>query len=128
MQLKPSAGDGAFLIPMIRRLLDSVENTQDARRNSGCLHAYELDEESAARAIDLAVAELVGRGVDTKTAKKIAHGWVTVGDYLLESRADRKADLVVGNPHTSAMTIFRKARSMHTVASTQQWSVAATYM
>jgi hypothetical protein len=97
--VEPSAGDGAFLIPMIRRLLDSVEKhgkTLDETRSS--LHAYELNQESAARAINLAVTELVSRGVDAKTAKKIARGWVTVGDYLLESRTDRKADLVVGNP------------------------------
>src|SRR5665213_1549728 len=97
--VEPSAGDGAFLLPMIRRLLDSVEKhgrTLDQARNA--LHAYELDEQSATRAIGLAVAELVRRGADIKTAKKIAHGWVTVGDYLLESPSDRKADLVVGNP------------------------------
>jgi len=97
--VEPSAGDGAFLIPMIRRLLDSAEKhgrTLDDARNA--LHAYELDQESVARAIGLAMAELVGRGVDAKTAAEIAHGWVTVGDYLLESRADRKANLVVGNP------------------------------
>jgi adenine-specific DNA-methyltransferase len=97
--VEPSAGDGAFLIPMIRRLLDSVEKhgkTLDQARSA--LHAYELDQQSSARAIGLAVAELVSRGVDGKTAKKMAHGWVTVGDYLLESRTDRKADLVVGNP------------------------------
>jgi hypothetical protein len=97
--VEPSAGDGAFLIPMIRRLLDSVEkHGRTLNEIRGSLHAYELDQESAARAIVLAMAELVGRGVDAKTAKKLAHGWVTVGDYLLESRADRKADLVVGNP------------------------------
>ncbi|HUZ39963.1 MAG TPA: N-6 DNA methylase [Acidimicrobiales bacterium] len=97
--VEPSAGDGAFFIPMIRRLLDSVEKngrTLDEARSA--LHAYELDQESASRAIHLAVEELVSRGIDAKTAKKIAHGWVTVGDYLLESRTDRKADLVVGNP------------------------------
>ena len=97
--VEPSAGDGAFFIPMIRRLLDSVEKNGRTLDEARCaLHAYELDQESASRAIHLAVAELVSRGIDAKTAKKIAHGWVTVGDYLLESRTDRKADLVVGNP------------------------------
>jgi hypothetical protein len=97
--VEPSAGDGAFLLPMIRRLLDSVEThgrTLDQARTA--LHAYELDEQSATRAIGLAVAELVRRGADIATAKVIAQGWVTVGDYLLQSPSDRKADLVVGNP------------------------------
>ncbi|MBW4079330.1 MAG: N-6 DNA methylase [Acidobacteria bacterium] len=97
--VEPSAGDGAFLLPMIRRLLDSVEKhgrPLDEARNA--LHAYELDERSATRAIGLAVSELVRRGVDAAIAKTIAHGWVTVGDYLFESVSDRQADLVVGNP------------------------------
>lgn len=97
--VEPSAGDGAFLLPMIRRLLDSVEKHGRSLDEAGsALHAYELDQQSAARAISLAVAELVRRGTDVRTAETIAHGWVTVADYLLESPSDRKADLVVGNP------------------------------
>lgn len=97
--VEPAAGKGAFLVPMIRRLLDSLEAhgrpVSDAR---DALHAYELDEGAAALVIDLAVMELRRRGVDPKAARSIADGWVTVGDYLLATTKDRKADLVVGNP------------------------------
>ena len=97
--VEPSAGEGAFLVPMIRRLLDSLEAhgrpLSDARH---ALHAYELDERSAAQVIDRAIEELRSRGIDARTARSMAQGWVTVGDYLLLSRKDRRADLVIGNP------------------------------
>jgi hypothetical protein len=97
--VEPSAGEGAFLLPMIQRLLDSIEkhgrSLDDAR---SALHAYELDQRSASLAIGLATDELLRRGMDRKTAEEVAQGWVTVGDYLLGSPRDRKADFVVGNP------------------------------
>jgi adenine-specific DNA-methyltransferase len=97
--VEPSAGEGAFLRPMIRRLLASIRRhgrpLSDAR---SALHAYELDEGSAELAVALAKKELEEWGASPAEAKAIAQSWVTVGDYLLESRRDRKADLVVGNP------------------------------
>jgi adenine-specific DNA-methyltransferase len=97
--VEPAAGEGAFLMPMIRRLLTSARmhgrEMADVRR---ALHAYELDEQSAAHASNLAATELRENGVATLEADEIAKSWVTVGDYLLDSRTDRRADLVVGNP------------------------------
>ena len=97
--VEPSAGEGAFLLPMIRRLLDSLErhdrSLSEARH---ALRAYELNERSARMVIDLAVQELRHRGIDARTARSIAQGWVAVGDYLLLSRKDHRADFVIGNP------------------------------
>lgn len=97
--VEPSAGEGAFLVPMVRRLLCSIEThgrtLSDAR---SAIHAYELDERSVAQAISLVTSELERWGVSHSEALEVARGWVTVGDYLLESRRDRKADIVVGNP------------------------------
>lgn len=97
--VEPSAGEGAFLVHIVRRLLASIElhgrSLSDIR---SAIHALELDEEAAERAISLVVEELTRWGVNTREASEIAHGWVTIGDYLLQSRQDRKADLVVGNP------------------------------
>ena len=84
---------------MVRRLLASIRQhgrpLSDAR---SALHAYELDEGSAIQATTLVTKELEEWGAPSTEAKAIAQSWVTVGDYLLESRRDRKADLVVGNP------------------------------
>ncbi len=97
--VEPAAGDGAFLVPMVRRLLASVtargQSLSGARES---LRAYELDASAAARAMRLLVAELRNHGVRSDEASKLARGWVCVGDYLLASPQDRRADLVVGNP------------------------------
>jgi adenine-specific DNA-methyltransferase len=97
--VEPSAGEGAFLVPMIRRLLKSLP--AHGRQLSDCrdsICAYELDGESAAHAVELAAAELRLYGASAGLARAVAQGWVSVGDYLLASPKDRRADLVVGNP------------------------------
>ena len=97
--VEPSAGRGAFLVPMIRRLLESLAaqgRSLDEARES--IRAYELDADSARHAVDLAVRELQKHGASTKEARLLAEGWIRVGDYLLTSPGDRRADFVVGNP------------------------------
>jgi adenine-specific DNA-methyltransferase len=97
--VEPSAGEGAFLVPMIRRLLQSLpahDRRLDDCRDS--IRAYELDADSAERAVELAARELRRHGAGAGLAMEVAEGWVSVGDYLLASPQDRRADLVVGNP------------------------------
>jgi len=97
--VEPAAGTGAFLLPMVRRLIASLQahgrKISDAAR---ALRAYELDASAAAGAIEAVTHELISAGIDSTESDAIARGWVTVGDYLVDSRADRRADLVVGNP------------------------------
>jgi adenine-specific DNA-methyltransferase len=97
--VEPSAGEGAFLVPMIRRLLASLaahdRDLADARQS---IRAYELDADSARRAVELARRELRQHGASAAEARDMAEGWVGVGDYLLGSHGDRRADFVVGNP------------------------------
>ncbi len=97
--VEPSAGEGAFLLPMIRRLLLSLaahgRPITDARQ---AIHAYELDGRAAALVISMAEHELRQHGIDPVTALSIANGWVTVGDYLLASPEEGACDFVVGNP------------------------------
>ena len=97
--VEPSAGAGAFLVPMIRRLLQSLPaHGRQLRDCRDSIRAYELDGDSAARAVELTAAELRSYGASAGLAREIAQGWVSVGDYLLASPKDRRADLVVGNP------------------------------
>jgi len=97
--VEPSAGEGAFLLPMVRRLVASVRahGGQLSRARDSIL-AYELDAVAAARAIDLVDQQLRDLGVGAVEARDLATGWVRVGDYLLDSRHDRRADIIVGNP------------------------------
>jgi len=97
--VEPSAGEGAFLVPMVRRLAASVRargrSLADARE---AIRAYELDAGAAARAVDLVAGELAAHGVSVREARELAAGWVWSGDYLLDSRQDRRADVIAGNP------------------------------
>jgi adenine-specific DNA-methyltransferase len=97
--VEPSAGSGAFLVPMVRRLLKSVathgRSVTDARES---IRAYELDGHAASRATHLVARELCEHGLSHAEARELAQGWIGVGDYLLASPKDRRADLVVGNP------------------------------
>ncbi len=97
--VEPSAGAGAFLVPMVRRLMTSAafhkRSVADIR---GAIHAYELDSGAAGEATRLVVQELREHGLSDTEARDLARSWIGVGDYLLASPQDRRADLVVGNP------------------------------
>jgi hypothetical protein len=96
--VEPSAGDGAFLVPMVERLILSCKQLgRSVTECDGSLVAYELDEGSAEKARDVTVAVLTASGVDQALALRLAKKWVRYGDYLLESTSV-DADFVIGNP------------------------------
>jgi len=98
LAIEPAAGNGAFLGPMIERLVASCRKLD--RSLSDCRHsllAYELDEHSAARARAAAQETLIRHGTAVPLAKQLADAWVRNQDYLLD--ADHKqADFIIGNP------------------------------
>ena len=96
--VEPAAGDGAFLGPMVERLLESCQKL--GRPLSDCrasLIAFELEEESAKRARALAIGILTQRGVKRELAECLAAAWVRTADYLFEA-VSIEADFVIGNP------------------------------
>jgi len=97
--VEPAAGEGAFLVPMVRRLLASLQlhgrTISEAKR---ALLAHEVDGEAAAWARELVVAELTEAGVARREAERAAAGWVVEGDYLLSSTTAPRADVIIGNP------------------------------
>jgi hypothetical protein len=98
LAIEPAAGDGAFLGPMIERLIDSCQRLE--RPFSDChksLLAYELDDDSAQRARALAVDVLEARGVTRALAESLAGGWIRNADYLFDG-GNAAADFVIGNP------------------------------
>ncbi|MDF0644733.1 MAG: Eco57I restriction-modification methylase domain-containing protein [Nitrospira sp.] len=99
LAIEPAAGEGAFLEPMIERLLDSCQ--QFGRNLSECRHsllAYEVDEPSAARARLLATRILLHHGADRTLAEELAGEWVVTKDYLFDVSNQLQADFVIGNP------------------------------
>ncbi len=98
LAIEPAAGDGAFLGPIVERLMDSCERF--GRPFADCqdsLIAYELDDESARRTRALVAGILADRGVERPLAEHLAAGWVRTGDYLFEGTSN-EADFIIGNP------------------------------
>jgi adenine-specific DNA-methyltransferase len=96
--VEPAAGDGAFLGPMIERLMESCSKLRRPIQEClGSLIAYEVDESSAHRARALALDVLEKHGVDLSVAEQLAASWVKAGDYLFDA-CSIEADFVIGNP------------------------------
>jgi hypothetical protein len=98
LAIEPAAGDGAFIGPMVERLVKSCRN--HARPLSECLNsiiAYELNEESAARSRMITCETLLNHKVERALAVRLAEAWVRNGDYLFDG-IHQEADFIIGNP------------------------------
>src|SRR6185312_5971035 len=96
--IAPAAGEGAFLIEMVRRLVASARSSGRPLANcKSSIIAYELDQPSAARARDAVAAELFRLGVSENESEQLVHAWIKCGDYLLDDWSTQ-ADFVLGNP------------------------------
>jgi hypothetical protein len=96
--VEPAAGDGAFLLPMIERLVQSCKRLgRPLSECEGSLIAYELDDDSAERVRASTIGVLTDFGVERTLAQHLAATWVHAGDYLFESTSI-EADFVLGNP------------------------------
>ncbi|MCB1088378.1 MAG: SAM-dependent methyltransferase, partial [Verrucomicrobiae bacterium] len=81
--LEPSAGDGAFLSAMVKRLVDSCERHGIPLSQAGnALQAFEIDPAAAERAVEVVRATLVALKVPATTAIALARQWIKVGDFL----------------------------------------------
>ncbi len=99
LAIEPAAGEGAFLIPMARRLVAScLSLKRPISRCAGSLVAYEIDEPSASKARRAVVDALTAVGVSDYDARALATTWVHTGDFLRDSFHLDGADFVVGNP------------------------------
>ncbi len=116
--VEPSCGSGAFLGPIIDRLLESSRmNGRDLRSLAPAIRAFDLLEENASLARKEAVLRLVAAGLDDEDAQNIAAQWVTTADFLLTPLAGGSADYVIGNPPyirlesvpSSLMIAYRRA-------------------
>jgi hypothetical protein len=127
--VEPAAGEGALLLPMIRRLVASVRahgGTLSGARDA--IRAYELDAATAARLTDLVGRQLRDCGVRAGQARDLAAGWVRTGDYLLDPQRGHRADVVVDNPRISGTTMSQQRRWRRTGACTRRWWAGGTSM
>ncbi len=97
--LEPSAGDGAFLSGMVKRLVASCEiHGLPLSAATKALQAFEIDPEAAERGIEVVKSTLISSGVSSATAEKLARSWIKTGDFLEASLCFPIADFVIGNP------------------------------
>ncbi len=97
--VEPSCGTGAFLVPVVDRLIASCRRYgRDLDSIAGAIRAFDLLEANAERARKAAAEQLVEAGLDRSSAEEMAASWVTTGDFLLAGHEPASAHHVVGNP------------------------------
>jgi adenine-specific DNA-methyltransferase len=110
--LEPSCGSGAFVVPMVERLIRSARE-----------HGRKLDEIHAAlAAVDLLPANvdhsreavekaLMRFKIPPALANELAHDWIRQGDFLLSPPQERTVDFVLGNPPYLRLEAVPRQRS-----------------
>lgn len=97
--LEPSCGSGAFLQPIVERLIASAQtHGRDLATLGGAIRAYDLQRGHVDASRQLCVEKLTSAGLAGSSATRIASAWVQHADFLLAQVEDRNVDVVVGNP------------------------------
>ncbi|WP_211283296.1 Eco57I restriction-modification methylase domain-containing protein [Propionicimonas paludicola] len=105
--VEPSAGLGAFLFPMVERLIASASaHGRDLRSLSSAIRAWELQPTNVQTLRSRVRRLLIDAGASNLDAHHLAHQWIIEGDFLLPPGDDlltcdaepTVADVVVGNP------------------------------
>lgn len=97
--VEPSCGAGAFLGPMVERLVDSCDRHSRPLSDSvGAIRAFDILHGNAELGRKMAAATLEAHGLDSDEARELAAQWVRHGDFLLTDHEPAGADFVVGNP------------------------------
>ncbi len=96
--VEPSVGSGAFLEPIVERLVASAKR-HGAQWGllEGAIRGFDLQPAHVSTCRHRAAAILESAGADAATAERLAASWVQAADFLLDD-GDLVADFVVGNP------------------------------
>jgi hypothetical protein len=97
--LEPSAGDGAFLQGMVRRLIQSCRlHGIPVEQAAQAIGAFKIDPGAAEKAIGVVCSTLGDLGIPGPTADSLARSWIRIDDFLEASLAFPIADFVIGIP------------------------------
>lgn len=95
---EPACGDGAFLLPMVRRLSTSLRNHgRTLAEAKDTLRAFDLQPQHVKTCRTLVTECLVAESWNRTEASRTARGWISQGDYLLTDHPPTAA-FVIGNP------------------------------
>ncbi len=96
--VEPSVGSGAFLVPVVERLLTSARaHGTDLAELSGAIFGLDLQSEHVETSRASVVELLLAGGAAEGQATLLADGWIRTGDFLLDE-IPGQVDFVVGNP------------------------------
>lgn len=96
--LEPAAGHGAFIIPLIPRLVRACKS-----RRLSCdtlrpvIRAFEIDPVVAASLRRKSATELRKQGLAPEQVRRLVRSWIQTGDFL-EKRITMRFSHIVGNP------------------------------
>lgn len=97
--IEPSCGTGAFLVPVVERLIESsAAHGRDLGALGSAIRAFDLLDANAERARKAVAGLLTNHGLHEDEAGTLVGGWVNSGDFLLHPHEAAGADYVVGNP------------------------------
>lgn len=97
--VEPAVGEGAFLGPMIDRLVASCAlHGRRLEESEPAIAAFDVSTTNVERARKVVAARLVDAEVTPETAEWLAQRWIRCGDFLLDDLAPESADFVLGNP------------------------------
>lgn len=110
--IEPACGSGAFLIPMIERLVDSARlHGRDLEDASTAIGAVDLIPQNVALSQAAARDALNSLDVPVELAAELALAWISTEDFLLDPPAEHSADFVVGNPPYVRLEAVARERS-----------------
>lgn len=96
--LEPAAGQGAFFLPLLPRLVRSCRQQKKSFDVlQPIIRAYEIDARVANTLRSQTETMLEALGVDRLTARRIARDWIRNKDFL-EARPRTRFTHIVGNP------------------------------
>lgn len=97
--VEPSCGSGAFLVPIVERLISSVSRHGRELHTLGpAIRSFDLLDGNADCARKSITDLLATNGLPEADAACLAAEWITTGDFLLHHHRPGVADYVVGNP------------------------------
>lgn len=97
--VEPSCGEGAFLVPMAERLVEScVRHGRALGATRDAIRAFDLLSSNVELARKAVAKVMTDHGLESDEALAIAHDWVQHGDFLLDDRTSGSVDFVLGNP------------------------------
>lgn len=97
--VEPSCGRGAFLVPIVERLVEScAKRGTHVSEAAGAIRGFDIIDVNVKAARAAIVDTLVSHGVAVDEASLLADRWVVEGDFLLQQYEPDTADFVLGNP------------------------------